>query len=265
MKRLAKVLIIGLLAIGISGIFSNAMATPLTFTFSSYDNGDSTLLTLSGSQEWMSAWNQYSIKTEDIDPWSQWLSGAGFYEEWTASELEELTVTHTYIEDSIPDEGLTIEEWYELWTVDVGDTENWTFNNNEVQHVDTHSIDWLMLDDDGAYNLQQLSVHLSDDTAFSADYASEVAVGIISVVALSGSTVLEDFAFSNFVEGATADVTGYWFGNPDNPDGELAYVPFQIVVTNTLETGPTVPEPTTMLLFGFGLLGLAGVNRTRKQ
>jgi hypothetical protein len=26
-----------------------------------------------------------------------------------------------------------------------------------------------------------------------------------------------------------------------------------------------VPEPTTMLLFGIGLLGLAGVNRTRKQ
>jgi hypothetical protein len=265
MKKLAKVLIIGLLAIGISGIFSNAMATPLTFTFSSYDNGDSTLLTLSGSQEWTSYWTQFSIRTEHMDPWVQFLSGAGFHKEWTASELEGLTVTHTYIEDTIPDNGYTIEEWYELWTITVGQTENWTYNNNEVQHVDTHSIDWLMLDDDGAYMLQQLFVDLSGDTAFSAGYESEPAVGIISVVALSGTTVLEDFAFSNFVAGATADVTGYIFGNPDNLDGHQTFVPFQIVVTNNLEAGPTVPEPTTMLLFGFGLLGLAGVNRTRKQ
>jgi hypothetical protein len=83
-------------------------------------------------------------------------------------------------------------------------------------------------------------------------------------MSLSGTATL-GISFSRFV-------VGEWSSDGSIPDfdahtGEPAgtLVPFNIVVTNTLETGSPVPEPTTMLLFGIGLLGLAGVSRTRKQ
>ncbi|MCP4721736.1 MAG: PEP-CTERM sorting domain-containing protein [Desulfobacteraceae bacterium] len=54
--------------------------------------------------------------------------------------------------------------------------------------------------------------------------------------------------WKNYYDGSTTQVAAGHFNFPAPPD-----------------PGPSVPEPTTILLFGLGLLGLAGVNRKKKN
>lgn len=245
MKKLAKVLIIGLFAIGISGIFSNAMAaTPITFTFSPTENPDETLFTLSGSQEW-GLWGN-RVDTEfhngDGDPliWNPLSSAYSLESIWFTTEmLDSLTVTHE----------VEIDRSYYYW---LDDEEFETYIVGNYPYDGTIIVDQMLFDADAVHMDTLVLLFSFDENGRNRTLGGEGS-GVTDILTFGGSVVL-DFAFENFILG-TIEVL------PEDDPYKAPHAPFTIVVTNSLE----IPEPTTMLLFGFGLLGLAGVSRTRKQ
>lgn len=63
------------------------------------------------------------------------------------------------------------------------------------------------------------------------------------------------------MDGNDADSLGDFVYDEDEPNGLLLYADSG----SNFNTGTTIPEPGTMILFGVGLLGVAGMSRRRKS
>ena len=88
---------------------------------------------------------------------------------------------------------------------------------------------------------------------------------------LAGTTLADDWVYqaTNIVMGAGQNYLGSYFTSPSGSAGGSAHFPDaaatdrQYMTVNALVANASVPEPSIIMLFGLGLLGL-GFTRRRK-